>query len=214
MPPRREADMSFVELRDRVRVSPLRALSLFTVRAAISSARPVEVPRLRWPCLMCSYWRSRLVPFLTPRGGMTHLHRLLRFLFAQYPEPAAANGQQSVERVIRANAAPQIRLRRAGHLEAAARTRVRVPRSRGREDRRSRGPATDRPAGDPACLARGVDLHGCTRSPPGNRTRRRRAQAVSLPRALARAPRPPEVRFDAELRASAARLAAATATGP
>ena len=38
-PPRREEDMSSVDVRERWRDSPLRARSLLTVRAAISSAR-------------------------------------------------------------------------------------------------------------------------------------------------------------------------------
>src|SRR5437773_10812113 len=62
--------MSRVELRDAVRLSPERARSLFTVRAAISSARPVEAPRSLALSLMCSYWRARFVAFLTPRGGI------------------------------------------------------------------------------------------------------------------------------------------------
>src|SRR4051812_23891813 len=62
--------MSWVELRERVRDSPERAFSLFTVRAAISSARSSERPCSFWLSTMCSYWRARLVPFLTPRGGM------------------------------------------------------------------------------------------------------------------------------------------------
>jgi hypothetical protein len=53
--------MSRVELRDEVRASPLLARSLFTVRAAISFARPVEAPRFFALSLMCSYWRSRLL---------------------------------------------------------------------------------------------------------------------------------------------------------
>jgi hypothetical protein len=36
--------MSFVDVRDAERDSPWRAFSLFTVRAAISSARPSERP--------------------------------------------------------------------------------------------------------------------------------------------------------------------------
>src|SRR5438105_2367751 len=67
--------MSLIDVRERVRLSPLRARPLLTVRAAISSARFSETPRLRSLPLMCSYWRARLVPFLTPRGGMSkHLH--------------------------------------------------------------------------------------------------------------------------------------------
>jgi hypothetical protein len=41
------------------RVSPDAARCLFTVRAAISFARPVDRPCLRSESLMCSYWRSR-----------------------------------------------------------------------------------------------------------------------------------------------------------
>src|SRR3954469_22927275 len=62
--------MSWVELRERVRDSPERAFSLFTVRAAISSARASDSPCRFSLFLICSYWRARLVPFLTPRGGM------------------------------------------------------------------------------------------------------------------------------------------------
>src|SRR3954452_10644863 len=62
--------MSCVEVRERVRDSPLRARSLFTVRAAISSARSSERPCSSWLSLMCSYWRARFVPFLTPAGGI------------------------------------------------------------------------------------------------------------------------------------------------
>jgi hypothetical protein len=52
--------MSWIELRDRSRDSPERARSLFTVRAAISSARSSPVPRSSWLCFMCSYWLNRL----------------------------------------------------------------------------------------------------------------------------------------------------------
>src|SRR5690242_18070004 len=62
--------MSFVEVREAVLDSPWRAFSLFTVRAAISSARLSERPCCFWLSLMCSYWRARFVPFLTPRGGI------------------------------------------------------------------------------------------------------------------------------------------------
>ena len=61
--------MSFVDVREAVRDSPARAFSLLTVRAAISSARDSDAP---WPFtlfLIFSYWRARLVPFLTPAGG-------------------------------------------------------------------------------------------------------------------------------------------------
>src|SRR4051794_40139591 len=62
--------MSRVELRERCRDSPLRARSFWTVRAAISSARRSVRPCCFWLRLTCSYWRARLVPFFTPRGGM------------------------------------------------------------------------------------------------------------------------------------------------
>src|SRR5947209_13762781 len=74
--------MSLTDVRDRVRDSPERARSLFTVRAAISSARLSLAPRPRWLCLICSYCRARLVPFFTPRGGMSHLHSHLDVRFS------------------------------------------------------------------------------------------------------------------------------------
>src|SRR3954454_17997842 len=63
--------MSCVEVRERSRDSPCRARSLLTVRAAISSARSSEAPCSSWLSFMCSYCRARLVPGLTPRGGMS-----------------------------------------------------------------------------------------------------------------------------------------------
>src|SRR5512139_2406328 len=65
--------MSSRESLDDVLASPLLARSLFTVRAAISSASSSDEPRSRSESLMCSYWRARFVPFLVPRGGMTRL---------------------------------------------------------------------------------------------------------------------------------------------
>src|SRR5689334_23917421 len=62
--------MSCVDVLERVRDSPERARSLFTVRAAISSARDSLAPCFFSLFLMCSYCRARFVPFLTPRGGM------------------------------------------------------------------------------------------------------------------------------------------------
>src|SRR5438132_13966381 len=54
--------MSRVDVRDgRLFVSPDRARSLLTVRAAISLARLVERPCFFSPSLMCSYCRSRLL---------------------------------------------------------------------------------------------------------------------------------------------------------
>ena len=58
--------MSRVDVRLAVCDSPDRARSLFTVRAAISSARPVLSPRCFALALMCSYCRSRFG--LDPRG--------------------------------------------------------------------------------------------------------------------------------------------------
>jgi hypothetical protein len=71
IPPRLPEEMSSRESRDASRASPCRARSLFTVRAAISSARSSEAPRSRADSLMCSYWRARFVPFFTPRGGIS-----------------------------------------------------------------------------------------------------------------------------------------------
>ena len=63
--------MSLTELRDAVRDSPARAFSLFTVRAAISSARLSERPACFSLFFTCSYWRARFVPFFT-RGVASH----------------------------------------------------------------------------------------------------------------------------------------------
>src|SRR5437867_5189632 len=84
--------MSRVELRDAVRLSPERARSLLTVRAAISSARSVEAPRSLALSLTCSYWRARFVPFLTPRGGMRNPF-LTRFVASTVaPNPRNTRG--------------------------------------------------------------------------------------------------------------------------
>ena len=58
-----------VGLRDAVRDSPERARSLLTVRGDLLGA-VLETPRSFALSLMCSYWRARFVPFLTPRGGI------------------------------------------------------------------------------------------------------------------------------------------------
>src|SRR5690242_3906395 len=60
--------MSSIDERLAVRASPERARSLFTVRAAISSAVSSSSPRSSALSLMCSYWRSRLA--LQARCGM------------------------------------------------------------------------------------------------------------------------------------------------
>jgi hypothetical protein len=54
---------------DRDFVCPACARCLFTVRAAISFARFVLLPRFLADSLMCSYCRLRFALF-TPRGGM------------------------------------------------------------------------------------------------------------------------------------------------
>ena len=64
--------MSCFDVRLAVLASPDRARSLFTVRAAISSARPVLSPRCSALSLMCSYCRSRFG--LDPRGMSATLH--------------------------------------------------------------------------------------------------------------------------------------------
>src|SRR5690242_1382637 len=60
LPPRCPDETSLIDDRLAVFDSPARARSLFTVRAAISSARLVEPPRFLTLSLMCSYCRSRL----------------------------------------------------------------------------------------------------------------------------------------------------------
>src|SRR5262245_33174272 len=60
--------MSLTDERLAVFASPDRARSLFTVRAAISLARPVDAPRFFALALMCSYCRSR---FGLEPAGMT-----------------------------------------------------------------------------------------------------------------------------------------------
>src|SRR5688500_7133671 len=53
--------MSRRDSRELVRASPLRARSLFTVRAAISSATPSGRPSFFRPALMCLYCLSRFL---------------------------------------------------------------------------------------------------------------------------------------------------------
>src|SRR3954452_7762104 len=62
--------MSVRDSRELVSLSPARARSLLTVRAAISSALSSDLPCSSWLSLMCSYWRARFVPGFTPRGGI------------------------------------------------------------------------------------------------------------------------------------------------
>src|SRR4051812_10453817 len=69
--------MSVFERRELDFVSPRRARSLLTGRAAISSARFSERPCFFSLSLMCSYWRASFVPFFTPGGGIaTSLFRV------------------------------------------------------------------------------------------------------------------------------------------
>src|SRR5579884_2164812 len=65
--------MSFTDVRLLVLVSPARARSLLTVRAAISLARSGFSPRSWALSLMCSYCRSRLAE--DPRGTVHLLAR-------------------------------------------------------------------------------------------------------------------------------------------
>src|SRR3954447_4826814 len=75
LPPRCPDDTSLIDERLAVFDSPARARSLFTVRAAISSARSVDTPRFLALALMCSYCRSR---FGLEPAGMTLLQRSVR----------------------------------------------------------------------------------------------------------------------------------------
>ena len=91
---------------------------------------------------------------------------------------------------------------RAGLHAAALRQGLHVPRRGGRADHRQRARRADRRARHPARLAGRLDLARPVRPHPGDRDRRPRAQAVPLPPALARAPRPGEVRGHDRLRAA------------
>ena len=89
-PPRRDEDMSRFDVPLAVLASPDLARSLFTVRAAISSARPVLSPRCSALSLMCSYCRSRfgLDPLgmsATFRHRRAHLTVLIRRGWRVYP---------------------------------------------------------------------------------------------------------------------------------
>jgi len=92
-------------------VSPASDRSLFTVRAAISSARSLLMPRRRPESLMCSYCLPRLLPLLTPRGGI----RLLRELGSQSRVWQAISrpniDDQPRARVLRTARAPRVSIR-------------------------------------------------------------------------------------------------------
>ena len=104
------------------------------------------------------------------------------------------------------------RLRRSvcsgpGLTRVAPRARLLVCRGGRDADRGSRGDRADPRARDPAGVEGRLDLPPGQRAHPGDRDRRRRAQAVPLPPEVARAPRPREVRRDARLRRRAAEAA-------
>lgn len=87
-PPRWEADSgSRSDARLAVFDSPARARSLLTVRAAISSARRGDSPRLRADSLTCSYCRSLLA--LEPRGVSAPPHS---FMTGAAPPPPTQHG--------------------------------------------------------------------------------------------------------------------------
>ena len=104
------------------------------------------------------------------------------------------------------------------HRAPALRPRVFIPRRRqSPRDRSRHAPAHPR-AGDSAGVDGRVDLRRARRAHPGRRPRRARAQAVSLPRALARDARRDEVHAHARLRPRAAdasaRRSSATSSRP
>src|ERR671925_595781 len=81
---------------------------------------------------------------------------------------------------------------------------------RGRQaDHGAERPRANPRAHDPARLGGGLDLPVSVRAYPGDRDRRGRTQAVPLPRPLARAARPREVRVDGGVRPRPAAPAAA-----
>src|SRR5205823_1654669 len=84
--------MSVFESRELDFAWPVRARSLLTVRAAISSARSSERPWRRSLFLMCSYWRASFVPFFTPRGGICLLPRSETVVLrSTFPAPCDQN---------------------------------------------------------------------------------------------------------------------------
>src|SRR5256884_2178261 len=94
--------MSCVDVLERVRDSPERARSFWTVRAAISFARLVDRPCCRSLRLTCSYWRARLVPFLTPLGGIGSPPRVA-FRDSHCPEQRPMTRQPSPHPGVRAS---------------------------------------------------------------------------------------------------------------
>src|SRR4051812_40460313 len=103
--------MSSVDVRLAVLASPARALSLLTVRAAISSALSSGSPRSSKPSLMCSYWRSRLL--FHARCGM----------FGRYPA-AVMRETAGRELVSAGSVLRRAALHRAEGLHAVARLDV------------------------------------------------------------------------------------------
>ncbi len=90
------------------------------------------------------------------------------------------------------------------HPPQAARPRLLLPRGGRRADHRRGDPGADPRPGDPARMDGRLDLYRPARPHPGDGDRRRRPQAVPLPRRLARAPRSRQVRGDGGLREAAA----------
>ena len=88
--------------------------------------------------------------------------------------------------------------------EGRPRARVQLRGGRRDDDRRPRGDRPDPRARHPAGVEGRLDLPPPQRPHPGDRGRRGRAQAVPLPPAVARRPRPGQVRRDGAVRALAA----------
>ena len=72
-PPRRPDEMSSVEVRERgARLAGASPLLVDGPGGDLLGATSAA-PALFSLSLMCSYWRARLVPFFTPRGGISIL---------------------------------------------------------------------------------------------------------------------------------------------
>lgn len=139
-PPRRPDEMSSIELRLSASASPDLARSLFTVRAAISFARPRLTPRCSSLSLTCSYCPSRLG--LDPRALTLLLHSAFCMSQAcpycrkvrsrqhgERPHRRAPRPPQDDEPGGQARADPRLRAERAGD-ELADALRAVTPRAR------------------------------------------------------------------------------------
>src|SRR5207245_2800803 len=94
--------------------------SLLTVRAAISSARRTEIPRLRSLAFTCSYWRARLLPFVTPLGGIWTPPSVVGYLVRIYPgRRCSKTSRRLIEPTLLVGREPQF-TRTHSHMKVSA----------------------------------------------------------------------------------------------